>query len=257
MMTSPIDSIQVPDWGIPNQVKALFTTRLGGVSQPPYDSFNLATHVGDSLQDVLQNRQTLQSLAQLPTQPFWLDQQHTDKAIELTSSLISETLDEPPVADASWSKQKGCVAVVMTADCLPVLITNRQGDAVAAIHAGWKGLSQNIISKTINEMGCSTAELTAWIGPAISGRQFEVGQDVFEVFVQQSSANQMFFAPSPETEGKYYADLPAIAELEMQNLGVKEIVKSGLCSFEDSEHFYSYRRDGQTGRMASLIWIDD
>ncbi len=253
MKISRTDSFLLPDWKLPSTVHALFTTRLGGESAAPYDSFNLATHVGDDLLQVQQNRQQLIQQVSLPTTPFWLDQQHTDSVVELTSN----EQDLVPVADACWTKQAGLIPVVMTADCLPVLVAAKDGSVVAAIHAGWKGLAKGIISKTISAMGVSADNLTAWIGPAISVRQFEVGADVLQQFAMQNAGYENFFYPHPEQHDKFLADLPAIAETEMHGLGLTDVQKSGFCSFEQDNLFYSYRRDGRTGRMASLIWIEE
>lgn len=242
-----------PDWELPNNVRALCTTRQGGLSTEPFDTFNLAVHVGDYFETVQQNRKLLIEIAGLPTQPVWLDQQHTDIAIELTSIKQHESVD---VADASWTSTAKMVPVVMTADCLPVLVASKDGKAVAAIHAGWKGLAKNIISKTIKKMGVAPQDLTAWIGPAISAKHFEVGKDVYDIFVNLDANNSHFFSSHPNNQDKYLADLPAIAAAEMQRIGLLDVQLSQLCSYENSDQFYSYRRDGQTGRMASLIWLE-
>jgi len=253
----------IPDWPMPKNIKALCTTRQGGVSKAPFDSLNMATHVEDVLNDVMQNRALIQQKANLPSEPVWLNQQHTDIALELTNQ---SSFAEPAIADASWTQSQNVVCVVMTADCLPVLLTDKQGSCVAAIHAGWKGLADKIVRQTIQKMPVEPSELMAWIGPAISVRQFEVGQDVFDAFAKQSPDNKPFFHKqssqieshskvSPNT--KYLADLPGLVSLEMQKLGLTQIHKSNLCSYEDKEQFFSYRRDGKTGRMASMIWIEN
>ena len=265
-----------PDWPVPPNIKSLYTTRQGGVSQTPFNTFNLATHVGDDLQDVLANRKQLFDQACLPSEPVWLDQQHTDIAIQLNqSSLYTQTPDsllstlstQVPVADASWTLCPGLVSVVMTADCLPILITNQAGTIVSAIHAGWKGLAKGIVSKTLqsfpDEVQQSPEHLMAWIGPAISARQFEVGQDVYDVFVHQNKANSIFFQSksygaisSQKAPKKYLADLPGLVRNELNALGVSKVYGGDLCSYEQVEDFFSYRRAGKTGRMACLIWID-
>ncbi|HIE39814.1 MAG TPA: peptidoglycan editing factor PgeF [Thiomicrorhabdus sp.] len=257
-----------PNWPAPKQIKALCTTREGGVSTASFDSFNLALHVGDEVQCVEENRRRLVAQAKLPSSPFWLDQQHTDVAIKLSkNSLNTYTLNNlpPPVADASWTTEKGCVSVVMTADCLPLLITNQQGTLVCAIHAGWKGLQQGIVQKTILEFssqvnGCSPQELLVWIGPAIQQNYFEVGKDVLDLFVANDPLNKDFFIPLPKKRGgelqKYQADLIGLVIKELNALGITAILGGDLCSYAQKDLFYSYRRSGQTGRMASLIWIE-
>lgn len=265
-----------PDWPVPDTIKSIYTTRQGGVSKAPFDSFNLATHVGDLLEDVLANRQQLFEQACLPSEPIWLDQQHTDIAIELDQSdlntQVSHSLSHtPPIADASWTQCPGLVSVVMTADCLPILITNQAGTIVCAIHAGWKGLAKGVVSKTIQsfpaEIQRSPEQLMAWIGPAISAQHFEVGQDVYDTFVNQDAANSSYFHAKPPLEvslkasrqsvpEKYLADLPGLVKKELNGLGVSHVYGGNLCSFALSEDFFSYRRSGKTGRMASLIWIE-
>lgn len=249
---------QHPDWKLPNNINALFTDREGGVSQTPYSSFNLATHVDDDLVAVQKNRELLKSHANLPCEPLWLNQQHTDIVVNAQQVKASNL---PPIADASWTQQAGQVIAVMTADCMPILLTTLQGDKVATIHAGWRGLQQGIISKTINQMQVKPKDISAWIGPAISQANFEVGEEVRAAFtkINKSYAQAFIFSTlltAKKEPMKFLADLPAIAEMELRVLGVEQITQSGLCTFADEQQFYSYRRDGQTGRMAALIWID-
>ncbi len=260
-----------PNWPAPKQIKALCTTREGGVSLPPFNSFNLALHVGDNPDHVNQNRERLFNQAQLPSPPVWLDQQHTDIAIELCAPSSQKNFPPPifpPVADASWTTQKGCVSIVMTADCLPLLITNKQGTLVSAIHAGWKGLHLGIVSKTIGtflakERGRIQAEdLLVWIGPAISEKHFEVGPEVRKDFIKKDPNNTPFFTKIPPQNGQtdrvtYLANLVAIVQQELNNVGVTHVFGGDLCTYDQIEQFYSYRRSGKTGRMASCIWIED
>jgi len=257
-----------PNWPAPKQIKALCTTREGGVSTAPFDSFNLALHVGDEPQCVVENRRRLIAQAKLSSSPFWLDQQHTDVAIKLynTCSNTSNLKNSPPpIADASWTIEKGCISVVMTADCLPLLITNQQGTLVCAIHAGWKGLQKGIVQKTILEFssqvnGCSPQELLVWIGPAIQQNCFEVGQDVLDLFLENDPLNKAFFTPLPIGGGKktqkYLANLVGLVTKELNALGITAVFGGDLCSYSQNDLFYSYRRSGQTGRMASLIWME-
>lgn len=261
-----------PDWPMPPTVKSIYTTRQGGISKAPFNSFNLATHVGDVLEDVLANRQQLFDQACLPSEPIWLDQQHTDRAIQLAPSdlntQVSHSLPQtPPIADASWTQTPGLVSVVMTADCLPILITNQAGTIVSAIHAGWKGLAKGIVSKTIQsfpaEIQQYPEQLMAWIGPAISVQHFEVGQEVYDLFVNQDPASASYFQAKPPVENssdsvaqKYLADLPGLVKKELNDLGVSHVYGGDLCTFTLAEDFFSYRRSGKTGRMACLIWIE-
>lgn len=253
-----------PNWPAPSNIKSLCTTRKGGVSQAPYSEFNLATHVGDNHSDVLANRQRLIELAQLPCEPVWLDQQHTDHIIDLRSPDLALS-GVPPVADASWSDQAGVVSAVMTADCLPLLVTNLSGSVVLAIHAGWKGLAKGIVTKSLMHLQKrpenSPDQLMVWIGPAISQQHFEVGEEVRQVFVKQVDSNKHFFHPLPDSESnpsekKYLADLPGLAKAELNRFGVDQVYGGDLCAFANEELFYSYRRNPQTGRMASLIWME-
>ena len=234
-------------------MRAGTTTRRHGVSQAPYDSLNLADHVGDQAAHVLRNREILKTALRLPSEPSWLAQQHTVKALRWPNTAVEES---PPIADAVWTDQPGVVLTVMTADCLPVLLTNHSETLVAAVHAGWRGLADGILQRTIEQLPESPNRLKAWIGPAISQKYFEVGPEVLDAFVEQRPASIHCFSQTDRRTGKYHADLPRLAELMLKEQGVEEVTLSGLCSYADAERFYSYRRDGQTGRMASLIWLD-
>lgn len=239
-------SIIKPNWSIPNNVEALYTTRSEGVSQKPWDGFNLATHVDDQVNDVLKNRAILLEKAKLAHEPEWLNQTHSIDVAQLDGSKIRD-------ADAAITKQIGQVAVVLTADCLPLLICNQQGNEVAAIHAGWKGMLDGIITKTIKKMQSKPSELTVWLGPAISQKYFEVGDEVRQQFCDAYSNVAQYFIPNKD---KYMADLYGLAKEQLQQMGIQSIHGGEFCSFADNDKFYSYRRDGVTGRMASLIWIN-
>lgn len=257
-----------PDWPAPSNIKALCTTRavvdadavpdaipVTGASQSPYQTFNLATHVGDNVQSVEQNRQTLNQQACLPNSPLWLDQQHTVEAICLDGLNPNDW--QPAVADASWTTQLNQVSVVMTADCIPLLITNQRGTLVCSIHAGWRGLADGIVSNTLRALPDKPENLFVWIGPCIRQDFFEIGADVYDIFCAQTPSNQQFFKiKTPTPEAKYLGDLAGLLNLELKRLGVNQVYDSGLCSYKSAELFYSYRRDGITGRMASLIWIE-
>lgn len=245
-----------PVWPAPIGVKALCTTRLGGVSLPPFDGFNLATHVGDDLNAVLANRQQLVNRAGLSSQPVWLNQQHTTELVCLDDFSAE---DNPLIADASWTQEPGRVAVVLTADCLPILITNLAGTLVCAIHAGWKGLASGIVRQSVEALPESPERLMAWIGPAIGAQSFEVGEEVRAVFVATSELNLGFFKPlsaDSHLHKKYLADLPGLVKYELNQLGVSMVYGGDLCTYRDESQFFSYRRSGQTGRIASLIWLE-
>ncbi len=240
-----MSSFILPDWPAPASVRALQTTRLGGVSPAPWDSLNLGDHVGDDPLRVAANRALVQ--LELPGTPCWLQQVHGVKVIDAACS--------PPgcEADAAMARVAGAVCVVMTADCLPVLFCDRAGTVVAAAHAGWRGLLDGVLESTIAAMGVAGGELMAWLGPAIGPQAFEVGDEVKAAFVARSSeAAVAFRAGKP---GKWFADLELLARQRLQAAGVTSIYGGGLCTFSDSQRFFSYRRDGQTGRLASLICL--
>lgn len=233
-----------PDWPAPAHVHALVTTRIGGVSQPPYDSFNLASHVGDAAETVAANRERLR--AYCPSAPKWLNQVH-GRAV-----ARADGLDGLVEADASVAFEAGTVCAVLTADCLPVLFCDRQGTRVAAAHAGWRGLAAGVLEATVEAMRCQAGEVLAWLGPAIGPQAFEVGEEVREVFVRDLAASAAAFVC--EQPGKWKADLYALARLRLERSGVTSVYGGGECTFTDRARFYSYRRDGTTGRMAALIW---
>ncbi|HDY84662.1 hypothetical protein LCGC14_0661110 [marine sediment metagenome] len=241
------DNLILPDWPAPECIKALSTTRLGGSSLPPYDGFNLGTHVGDEPNTVIKNRDYLVELAQLPESPRWLNQIHGTQVINSNDWLLN--MD----ADAIISQQNNHICTIMTADCLPLLLCNKQGDTVAAIHAGWRGLAAGIIEKTIAEFHCDPQDILVWLGPAIGPTQFEVGPDVYHTFTQHSAQAIQAFQQTDATH--YLADIYLLARQRLITLGVNAVFGGNLCTASDSQHFFSYRRDNVTGRMASMIWI--
>ena len=245
MLETGSSSLIFPNWLAPNTIRAYSTTRLGGVSKEQYQGFNLAQHVDDESNAVDNNRQLLQQLVAHPP-ALWLEQVHSNRVIEYDVQALNDQ------ADASFTSQTQQTCAIMTADCLPVLFCNQAGDWVAAAHAGWRGLADGVLLNTIKHYH-GDSPLMAWIGPAISQQHFEVGDDVRQVFIEQDSANKAYFIE--RANDKWLCDLAGIAEQQLQNNGV-DVYLSNLCSFTDSERFYSYRRDGQTGRMASLIWIE-
>jgi YfiH family protein len=235
------------EWPAPFHVKALTTLRSGGVSLGSYATFNPAMHVGDSPKSVLANRQRLKSDLQLPSEPSWLNQIHGATVIEAAD------WQTPPDADACYSYEAGRVCIVMTADCLPILICDRDGTCVCAIHAGWKGLLAGIVTATIKHL--PKTELLVWLGPAIGPERFSVGAEVHEAFADKAAAFAKAFT-AHSADGYWLADIYRLAALELQDLGIDRVYGGGLCTVGDPERFYSYRRDGVTGRMASLIWMD-
>lgn len=235
-----------PDWPAPANVRAVSTTRRGGVSRPPYDSLNLADHVGDSASVVQANRRRLRQKLQLPAEPLWLNQVHGAGVVD--AALGGERLS----ADASFSHRAGAVCAVMTADCLPVLMCARDGSAVAAAHAGWRGLAAGVLEATVKALGGDPRQVLAWLGPAIGPTAFEVGAEVREAFVTAHNHAAAAFVAQPN--GRWLADLYHLARIRLQAAGVTAIYGGGFCTYTDRERFYSFRRDRETGRMASLIW---
>jgi len=237
-----------PDWPAPANVHALVTTRTGGYSIGPYASFNLADHTGDNPDVVRRNRKLLREHFDLPAEPVWLKQVHSNRIIE------SEPDTANVEADASWTSTAARVCVVMTADCLPLLICHRDGSKVAAAHAGWRGLHAGIITNTVSMLQSDPAGLMVWLGPAIGPRAFEVGEEVIQAFTDKNSTNAAAFRQTDERH--WLCDIYHLARIELANLGITAVFGGNECAFTNSEYFYSYRRDGITGRMASLIWID-
>ncbi len=237
----------IPNWPVPKNIHSYCTNRKGGVSQPPWNSFNLAIHVNDEQTHVLSNRASLKQQGKLPTEPEWLNQTHSTDVV-----ILSDTKQRD--ADASITQQINQIAVVLTADCLPLLVCNKQGTEVAAIHAGWKGLLDGIVLKTINAMASKPSDLLVWLGPAISQAHFEVGGEVKQQFCQAYDHTEMHF--KKKSSDKYLADLYALARDQLRQLGVKSIYGGDMCSYAQADEFYSYRREGVTGRMASFIWIE-
>lgn len=237
----------VPDWPAPATVRALQTTRRGGVSAPPWESCNLGDHVGDEPARVAANRAVLRR--QLPAEPCWLQQVHGIVAVDAATS------PQNTVADAAYSRRPGVVCAAMTADCLPVLFCDRAGSVVAAAHAGWRGLVAGVLEASIAAMAVPPGELLAWLGPAIGPQVFEVGDEVRAAFVAQAEeAAAAFVAHSP---GKWLADIEQLARQRLIAASVTAIYGGGWCTVNDPQRFFSYRRDGQTGRMASLVWLAD
>ncbi len=242
-MSDPLEFL-VPDWPARASVRAAMTTRSGGVSKGPYASLNLANHVGDDVVAVAENRRRLRDALSLPTEPRWLDQVHGHDV-----ALLPQL---PASADAAVAFEPGRVAAVLVADCLPVFLASRAGDRVGLAHAGWRGLAAGVVEATVAALATDPSELIAWLGPAIGPAAFEVGGEVREAFTATQPESAADFRPAG---GRFFADLPALARRRLAACGVTEVYGGGLCTVADPARFFSYRRDGRTGRMAALIWL--
>jgi len=236
----------IPDWPAPANVKTLQTTRVGGISSAPYDTLNLGEHVGDSPMSVARNRMLLNTL--LPSEPVWLNQVH---GTVVANADMASCL---PQADACIARHRDAVCVVMTADCLPVLLCDTQGSVVGVAHAGWKGLAAGVIEAAVQAMEVAPHNLLAWLGPAISQQAFEVGDEVRAVFVKADPKASAAFIPGQP--GKWLANIYELARIRLNALGITQIYGGNYCTFRESERFFSYRRDGVTGRMGTFIWLE-
>jgi len=235
------------EWPSPPGVRAGTTLRTSGVSSGPFASLNLGAHVGDSPADVAENRRRMVADCELPAEPQWLEQVHGVTVASLPAG------DETPQADAAITSEPGVVCAVLTADCLPVVFARCDGTAVGVAHAGWRGLCGGILEKTVAAMG-SPATLQAWLGPAISLPAFEVGDEVRSAFLGHDTAAASCFVANEN--GRWQADLYGLARQRLVAAGLQYIHGGGLCTYEDPDRFYSYRRDGQCGRMATFVWIE-
>lgn len=255
----PLNFIQ-PDWPAPANVKALQTTRSGGVSKAPYHSLNLGMHVGDDPLAVSHNRQLLSPY--LPSEPVWVNQVHGVDVIDAATSTCLQN------ADASFTTKPNVVCVTMTADCLPVLLCDKQGTVVAAVHAGWRGLCDGVIEAAVKKMQVRPAEILVWLGPAIGPDAFEVGDDVRQQFMAKDANAASAFKPVVGVSGKWLCNMYAIARQRLQAIGITQVYGAGgyfsdaenqreyFCTYTDAARFFSFRRDNVTGRMASLIWLE-
>lgn len=234
------------NWPAPHNVSALTTMRTPGFSKPPYDSNNFGLHVGDSVADVNANRQAFKTLLDLPREPEWLEQIHSNVCV-----LVEEESNR--TADASITRSNAHILAIMTADCLPIMLCNQQGTEIAAIHSGWRGLVNGVIENTLNKMTSSPTQLMAWIGPSICQSCYEVGGEVLDAYQNRYSFASSAFRRKGE---KWLANLPQLAELVLNSLGVLAVYQSNICTFEQKNDFYSYRREAQTGRMATIIWFN-
>ncbi len=237
----------LPDWPAPPGVHAASSTRAGGVSRGAWAGLNLGAHVGDDPEHVAENRRRLRRALGLPAEPVWLNQVHGRNVVP------AETAPPGIPADASFTRRPGVVCTVLTADCLPVLFAARDGSAVAAAHAGWRGLAGGVLEATL---GCfdDPQQVIAWLGPAIGPRAFEVGPEVRQAFCEAHPGAEGAFAPS--ADGRWLADLYALARLRLEAAGIGGVYGGGRCTYSEPETFYSYRRSRRTGRMATLVWLE-
>jgi len=250
----------IPHWPAPENVRALSTTRAGGHSTGAWRGLNLGLHCGDEPAAVLKNRKVLRAC--LPAEPHWLRQEHGVAVFSYPEPVkkqqVNESRDQPalpilgPAADAQVAFQPAQICAVLTADCLPVLFCNRSGTKVAAAHAGWRGLAAGVLEMTVQALGEPPDQLLAWLGPAIGARAYEVGDDVRTAFVRRDSEAEVCFRRTGE---HWMFDLYAMARRRLAQAGLAEVSGGTYCTYSEPERFFSYRRDGQTGRMASLVWL--
>lgn len=239
----------IPDWPVPPGVSAAFTLRTGGVSRPPFDSFNVASHVGDEPGAVEENRAHLRAALGLPAEPAWLAQVHGCRVVDLDAEGAGGS---PPQADGSVTRTAGRICAIQVADCMPVLLASEDGTALGAAHAGWRGLAGGVLEAVVRAMRVPPGALLAWLGPAIGQRHFEVGEEVRAAFLAADPRAEVAFTANPR--GRWQCDLHGLARQRLATLGVRRIHGGAWCTYADAGRFFSYRRDGQCGRMAALLW---
>ncbi|MGF1827255.1 peptidoglycan editing factor PgeF [Vibrio splendidus] len=242
----------IPDWNAPRNVKAFASTRFDGCSTGAYQGLNLGMHVGDDASLVESNRAWLKQQSKMPTSPVWLNQTHSTDVVTVLEP-VANVLD----ADGAFTTAKGVVCSAMTADCLPVILTDTKGTQVAAVHAGWRGLAGGILENAVAKFSNLDSDnpIIAWLGPAIGKDAFEVGDDVLDAFVRFDPQAKLAFQAKSEP-GKWLANMSQLATQRLMKVGVTSVTDSNLCTYADSDAFYSYRRDGITGRQATFIWLE-
>lgn len=246
------DSALKPDWPAPDRVRAISTTRVGGISGRPWDSLNLGVHVDDDPKHVHENRRRLAQAIGLDTAPIgWLNQVHGTEVVELTPNNVGQTVE----ADASYTRHPGIACAILTADCLPVILADSEGTIVGAAHCGWRSLCGGVIENLVGAMAVAPETLQAWLGPAIGPASFEVGPEVRDAFLKHDLEAARAFKAEGARPSHFMADIYTLATLRLNHLGVYNVTGGGLCTVQDPDRFFSYRRDGQTGRMATLIWL--
>jgi YfiH family protein len=241
------------EWPAPARVRAVLSLRGGGRSVGAYASLNLAAHVGDDHEAVVANRARLRAQLSLPQEPLWLTQVHGTRVHD-ADQRAGPDASSPPEADAAVTRTDGTVLAVLVADCMPVLLCRRDGAGIAIAHAGWRGLAAGVVEAALGRLGAAPAQLLAWLGPAIGPAHFEVGDEVRDAFCKHDTRATAAFAPN--ARGRWQCDLHQLAMQRLQGSGVSSIHGASRCSFEERDGFYSYRRDGTTGRMAALIWME-
>ncbi len=239
----------IPDWPAPDNINCISTLRRGGVSRGRYSSFNLSTRVGDRIRHVKRNRKLLRSTLQLPDEPIWLRQQHGNRVIKLTASSKNNVQ-----TDAVYATEYGMVCAVLTADCLPVLFCDRYGECIAAAHAGWRGLLNGVLENTLNTLPVEAERLLCWLGPAIGPGKFEVSEELRKKFMRRDRMHEQAF--NATQVGKCLADIYQLAKNILMANGVGAVFGGGHCTYTEEQQFFSYRRDGTTGRMATMIWLN-
>jgi YfiH family protein len=239
----------IPDWNVPLQVRALVTTREGGVSRGAHASLNLGLRCGDEIDAVLENRRCLQAM--LPASPIWLRQVH---GCGVLVASPAHTAAGEHQADACITARPRTVCAVLVADCLPVLLADERGEAVGVAHAGWRGLSSGVLEATVTAFPCRPSRLVAWLGPAIGPRVYEVGDEVRDAFLAHDASAASAFLPT--RPGHWLADLYALARQRLAGCGVTRVAGGDFCTYSEPQRFYSFRRDRVTGRMAALVWLE-
>ena len=243
-----------PEWPAPPGVRAAFTLRSGGVSAPPFDSLNLGAHVGDEAEAVAENRRRLRTQLRLPEEPAWMEQVHGIDVLDLDALAHGGAARGIVTADAAHTRRAGRICTVQVADCLPVLLAARDGSAVAAAHAGWRGLAGGVLEATVQALAVEPGQLIGWLGPGIGAAHFEVGEDVRRAFVTHDAAAAAF---TSNQRGRWQCNLAALARARLAALGVAAVFGGEWCTYADAARFFSYRRDGRCGRMAALIWREE
>lgn len=246
------DNALTPGWSTPDRVRAISTTRAGGVSARPWNSLNLGVHVEDNPEHVQENRRRLaESTGLHRSQIGWLNQVHGTEVVELAPNNVGQTTK----ADASYTRHPGIACAILTADCLPVILADRKGTVVGAAHCGWRSLCGGVVEKLVSEMAVAPETLQAWLGPAIGPERFEVGPEVRDAFLNHDPEPAHAFKDEGARPGHFMADIYALATLRLNHLGVYNVTGGGLCTVQNPDRFFSYRRDGRTGRMATLVWL--
>jgi polyphenol oxidase len=268
--------ILTPEWPAPSGVRAAFTLREGGVSEPPFATLNLGLHTGDAPHAVKENRRRVGEALRLPGEPAWLDQVHGADVIALGPGRTMVQPSAPPRADAAVTREPRRVLAIQVADCLPILLAARDCSAVGAVHAGWRGLAAGVLEAAVRALGVGPSAILAWLGPGIGAAHFEVGEEVREAFLHHGDGGRIAGgSPGPlpararaqphpaasafvrNARGRWQCDLAALARLRLEGLGVRGVYGGNWCTFADPARFFSYRREGRCGRMAALIWIEN